>query len=100
MSVHDRLGTSLDVAWHSFLLPCFTARDSSHRPPPYTPTPTEFISMRLEGLLRKENLKAVDLGKLPEKLSAIDEEWREGKMAAAGGQVVRGGVIVHVFVFV
>lgn len=45
--------------------------------------------MRLEGLLRKENLKEADLGKLPEKLSAIDADWKEGKMAEAGGQVVR-----------
>lgn len=45
--------------------------------------------MRLEGLLRKENLKEADLGNLRDKLSAVDAEWKEGKMGATGGQVVR-----------
>lgn len=45
--------------------------------------------MRLEGLLKKENLKEADLAGLRDKLMAIDAEWKQGKIAAPGGQVVR-----------
>lgn len=54
----------------------------------------EFIIMRLEGLLRKENLKEADLGNLRDKLSAVDAEWKEGKMGATGGQVPEGQAVV------
>ncbi len=56
----------------------------------------ESIIMRLEGLMVKENLKEADLGKLREKLMAVDAEWKEGKIAAAGGQVVSQSVCLCV----
>lgn len=72
----------------------------SHFLNPLTPTPTdasptpptESIIMRLEGLMSKENLKEADMGKLREKLQAIDAEWKEGKIGGgAGGAVVSRG---------
>lgn len=51
--------------------------------------------MRLEGLLKKENLKEADLAGLRDKLMAIDAEWKQGKIAAAGEQVVRASVCLR-----